>query len=169
MFFREGRSHTFLMVTRIPIPDLNGIFSNALVPDVEAIEAFTGAPQEDGGLYQKSPAAGFEAPEEIFEDFSTPSLLEGPGMTAYVAEVDGVAVATSFAGRVDDQLGVFNVSVVPEHRRRGYGKAVTAAVLRDGYSTGARTAFLTSTEDGFPLYKSMGFRTAESWTSFTAG
>jgi len=57
-----------------------------------------------------------------------------------------------------------NISVPEHHRRRGYGRLATAAVLRDAYASGARTAFLHSSPMAVPLYEGMGFRTAGNWT-----
>ena len=90
-------------------------------------------------------------------------------MAAYVVEVAGAVVGTSFGIRVDDLVGVFNIGVPPEHRRRGYGRVATAVVLRDAYRAGARTAFLQASPLGAPLYATMGFHTAETWTVLTAG
>ncbi|GIF65896.1 hypothetical protein Ais01nite_39310 [Asanoa ishikariensis] len=123
---------------------------------------------DDSDLYRRALAAGFGAPEFIFTGFSAPALLDNPAMAPYVVEVAGAVVATSFGVRVDDMIGVYNISVPPEHRRRGYGRVATAAVLGDAYRDGARTAFLNASVLGEPLYAAMGFHTAETWTVFTA-
>ncbi|MFG2358817.1 GNAT family N-acetyltransferase [Streptomyces sp. NPDC048521] len=123
---------------------------------------------DEGDLYRAALAVGYEGPEEIFAVFSSRDLMEHPSMRAYVAEEDGVPVATSFGVLVGDHVGVFNIAVPPEYRRRGYGRAATAAVLRDGYEAGARTAFLHASDLGVPLYQTMGFHIAENWTLFIA-
>ncbi|MEV0718381.1 GNAT family N-acetyltransferase [Asanoa sp. NPDC050611] len=117
----------------------------------------------DRDLCRRALAAGFEAPEEIFEGFTVPALLDHPATRSYVVEVAGEVVATSFGVLVDDLVGVFNIAVPPEHRRRGYGRLATAAVLRDAYPAGAHTAFLHASPMGVPLYAAMGFHTAETW------
>ncbi|MEV4533660.1 GNAT family N-acetyltransferase [Asanoa sp. NPDC049518] len=134
--------------------------------DEPTVRRISGA---ESDLYRRALAAGFEAPEHIFTGFSAPALLDNPAMAPYVVEVAGAVVATSFGVRVDDTVGVFNISVPPEHRRRGYGRIATAAVLRDAYREGARTAYLNASVMGEPLYAAMGFRTAETWSVFTAG
>ncbi|GGL10890.1 hypothetical protein Sme01_15640 [Sphaerisporangium melleum] len=123
---------------------------------------------EERERYQATMAAGFEGPPEVFERFSLPALMDHPGMRAYVAEVDGEPVGTSFGVVAGDLVGVFNIAVPPSHRRRGYGRAVTAAVLGDAYAAGARTAFLHASELGAPLYADMGFRLVERWTVFSS-
>jgi GNAT superfamily N-acetyltransferase len=95
-------------------------------------------------------------------------VMDHVSMRAYLVEVEGVPVATSFGVLVDDLVGVFNIAVPPPYRRRGYGRAATAAVLRAAYEEGARTAFLHASPLGAPLYQVMGFRRTENWTLFTA-
>nr|WTC14099.1 GNAT family N-acetyltransferase [Streptomyces anthocyanicus] len=123
---------------------------------------------DEGDVYRTVMAAGYEGPEEIFSIFTAPSVMDHVSMRAYLAEVEGVPVATSFGVLVDDLVGVFNIAVPPQHRRHGYGRAATAAVLRDAYEQGARTAFLHASPLGVPLYEAMGFRLTENWTLFTS-
>ncbi|MEU1598312.1 GNAT family N-acetyltransferase [Streptomyces sp. NPDC005708] len=63
-------------------------------------------------------------------------------VVGYLAEVNGVAVGTGLTFRSDDCVGVFHVSVASDHRRRGYGRAVTAAAIRAEQNRGARTTAL---------------------------
>jgi ribosomal protein S18 acetylase RimI-like enzyme len=120
---------------------------------------------DENNLYR---TAGYEGPEEAFSVFATPSVMEHTSMRGYLAESGGVPVATSFGVLVDDLVGVFNIAVPPQYRRRGYGRGATAAVLCDAYAAGARTAFLHSSPLGVPLYQEMGFSIAENWTRFSA-
>ncbi|MBP2471313.1 GNAT superfamily N-acetyltransferase [Crossiella equi] len=119
-------------------------------------------------VYERTLSAGYGLPREIAAPLTAPAVLDHPLMRAYVGEVDGVPVATSFGIVVDGLVGIFNVSVPPAHRRRGYGRALTAAAVRDGWSAGARTAFLHSSELGLPVYEEMGFAVRERWIAFTA-
>ncbi len=123
----------------------------------------------DRDRYRRALAIGYEAPEAVFDGFSSPPMLDHPAMAAYVVELAGEVVATSFGVRVDDLVGVFNIAVPPEHRRRGYGRLATAAVLRAAHRDGARTAFLHASPLGVPLYETMGFHIAETWTVLTPG
>ncbi len=124
---------------------------------------------EDHELYNAALAAGYEAPEHVFRGFSSPAVLSARGMSAFVVEEMGVPVATSFGAFVNGQVGVFNISTRPLSRRRGYARLATAAVLRDAYLKGARTAFLHCTATGRPLYESLGFEAAEEWLVYAAG
>ncbi|RSM88765.1 GNAT family N-acetyltransferase [Streptomyces sp. WAC 01325] len=119
-------------------------------------------------LYAATLAAGFSAPLEIFAAISPPAALDASGMTAYIGEVEGEPVATAFTIRVREYVGVYNISTLPPFRCSGHGRAITATVLRDARDAGAHTAFLQSSDMGFRVYASLGFRTAVQWTYFTA-
>ena len=150
----------------MPLPFMVRELTAADAADVPAAHRITSS---DSMSYQRTMAAGFEAPEPLFTIFAEPAVVELPGASGYLVEVDGVPVATSFGLLMGDQVGVFNIAVPPAFRRKGYGRVATAAVLRDAYAAGARTAFLHATPDGLPLYRAMGFELAENWTVFAAG
>jgi len=147
------------------VKDLEGLDLLEPVADGPKIRILAG---DEGDLYRTTMAAGYGGPEEIFAIFASRSVMDHPSMRSYVVEVEGVPVATSFGVRVDDMVGVFNIAVPPQHRRFGYGRAATDAVLRDAHEGGARTAFLHASPMGFPLYEAMGFRHEENWTLLTA-
>ena len=57
-------------------------------------------------------------------------------------------------------LGIFDIVVAPEHRRRGYGQRVTAALLAWGADHGATSAYLQVVAANAParaLYGAQGF------------
>lgn len=109
-------------------------------------------------------AAGFEdATDEHFRQLIPADLLGLPGVCCYLGEVDGEPVTTGLRVTRDDAVGIFNVATPPAWRRRGYGAAVTARAVRDGFADGAKWAWLQSTAAGYPVYERLGFRTLESW------
>ncbi|BCJ48786.1 acetyltransferase [Actinoplanes sp. NBRC 14428] len=149
---------------RVALPFMLRELTAADVAPVPASRRVTSA----GELaYRRALAAGFEAPESLFATIAAPEVLDHPSMSAYLIEVDGEPVATSFGVLSGDMVGVFNVSVPPGRRGRGHGRAATGAVLHDAYAAGARVAYLHSSAAGLPLYRSMGFRTAENWSVFS--
>jgi N-acetylglutamate synthase len=119
---------------------------------------------EDRTDYAAALAAGFQAPPEIMAPFSSPEAFAMPGAVPYLAREDGQVVAVGFGVFGDGTAGVFNIATVPAYRGRGYGRAVTGRIVADGVARGADLAYLQSSEDGYPLYQSMGFRTVETWT-----
>ena len=114
--------------------------------------------------YAAALAAGFEAPPEFMEPYSSPEAFAMPGAVPYLAREDGQVVAVGFGIFGEGIAGVFNIATVPACRGRGYGRAVTSRIIADGVARGADLAYLQSSEEGYPLYQSMGFRTVEIWT-----
>ncbi|MET8788100.1 GNAT family N-acetyltransferase [Streptomyces sp. NPDC004589] len=120
------------------------------------------------GPYARTMAEGFGVPLEVFAMFAEPALAKREHFTFYLAEADGVPVGTGMAAVTDNLVGVFNISVLPQHRRQGHGQAITAEIIRAGNDAGATTAYLYSSTMGEPVYASLGFRTEEILTAFTA-
>ncbi|MEU7969338.1 GNAT family N-acetyltransferase [Streptomyces sp. NPDC049097] len=120
------------------------------------------------GLYARTMAEGFGVPLEVFAMFAEPALAKREHFTFYLAEADGVPVGTGMAAVTDNLVGVFNISVLPQHRRQGHGQAITAETIRAGNDASATTAYLYSSTMGEPVYASLGFRTEEILTAFTA-
>jgi ribosomal protein S18 acetylase RimI-like enzyme len=53
--------------------------------------------------------------------------------------------------------GIYNMGVVPSHRRRGVGRALTLAACRLGRELGCSYAVLNATPEGELLYRTVGF------------
>jgi N-acetylglutamate synthase len=119
-------------------------------------------------VYARALADGFEAPYELFQVLADPALGAVPGVTCYLAELGGVPIGTGMAAVAGDLVGIFNISTLPQYRRRGYGLAVTSELVRAGFAAGATTAYLYSTKLGQAVYESLGFRTEEYLTVITA-
>ncbi|MET7397547.1 GNAT family N-acetyltransferase [Dactylosporangium sp. NPDC005572] len=118
--------------------------------------------------YTDALVAGFGVPAGAFGSLMGGRVLDTPAFTGYLAEVSGRPVATGLGLQGADAVGVFNISVVPSARSRGLGRAMTARAMADGFAAGADIAYLHASTAGQPLYESMGFRLAETWTTFTA-
>ena len=114
-------------------------------------------------LHARAAAAGFEAPAEVFLKLMSPSVLATPGVRCYLGEAGGQPVTTGLSVRLDSYVAIFNIGTPPEHRRRGYGAAVTARAVADGMATGARWAWLQASAAGYMVYERLGFQAVESW------
>jgi N-acetylglutamate synthase len=108
-------------------------------------------------------AAGFEAPPGIVADLFSPDVAAIPGLRFYLAEVDGLPVSTATGWQGDGGVGIFTVATPPTYRGRGYGRAVTARAIQDGFDAGADLAWLQASTLGEPLYRAMGFRTVSTY------
>ena len=81
-----------------------------------------------------------------------------PRIAVLVGYVNGKAVATARVSGHGDVADLMGVVTSPEHRRRGYGTAMTWAAVGAGRGMGSRAFLLTATEMGYPVYVKMGFR-----------
>lgn len=90
-------------------------------------------------------------------------VLTGGESVGFAQICDGPALLAIGRGVVvADWLGVSAIEVDPAVRGRGYGKAVTRALLEWGAAGGARRAYLQVQAHNAParaLYASLGFRT----------
>ncbi len=87
--------------------------------------------------------------------------------TWYVGRVDGHIVSTALGFTTGGVTGIFNVATLPHRRRCGYGAALTARAVRDGFEAGAGLAFLQSSEIGRTVYRGLGFREVEEYVLLT--
>jgi ribosomal protein S18 acetylase RimI-like enzyme len=111
-------------------------------------------------------AAGFEVPRELMAALFTPRVAALPGLSIYVAYAQGVPVSTATAWTGEGTVGIYNVATPPEHRGRGYGRAITARAITDGFGAGADLAWLQASPLGQPVYRAMGFRQVETYLVF---
>lgn len=86
-----------------------------------------------------------------------------PGYRMYLAESHGAVVTTAVGITDGEATGVFDVATPPQYRGRGYGTAITAHTIREGFATGARWAWLQSSPEGLGVYERIGFRTVQDW------
>lgn len=117
---------------------------------------------EQSDRHARLAAAGFEVPEELFLQLMTPAVLSLDGVVCYLGAVGSEPATTGLGVTLGDHVGIFNIATPPAFRRRGYGAAVTARAVRDGFNSGARWAWLQSSPAGYHVYQRLGFRTIES-------
>ena len=121
----------------------------------------------EGRIHARIAAEVFGDSVEVTEAGATPAILASPGMRCYVAEVDGDPIATATGVEHAGSLAIIAVATLPQHRGRGYGSALIAHAVVDGFAAGAEWAWLQTSADGAGLYERIGFRTVETeavWT-----
>ncbi|MFK3981868.1 GNAT family N-acetyltransferase [Micromonospora sp. NPDC050397] len=146
---------------RVPAPTRAGDAVGAAGSDTARVRPATGA---DGPVYANLIATALGLPRPVIGEFASAPVLEAPGITGYLVEWDGVAAGTGLSTRFGEHLGVYNITVPPAFRRRGFARLVSETVLRDGFASGAQVAFLHASAQAQSLYESLGFRTVETWT-----
>jgi ribosomal protein S18 acetylase RimI-like enzyme len=123
---------------------------------------------DEAPLHARVAAAGFEAPPEMFLQLMTPEILAASGVHCYLGEAGGQPVTTGLGVKLGSYVAIFNIATPPEHRRRGYGAAVTARAVADGLAAGARWSWLQSSAEGYKVYERLGFRTIEAWPCYVS-
>jgi ribosomal protein S18 acetylase RimI-like enzyme len=90
-----------------------------------------------------------------------------PSPASFVVRTEeGEPVGAGFGVVADSLLGVFEVVVRPEHRRKGHAGRIMAALHRFGMSEGAERAFLQvleSDEPAIALYESLGYEVSHRY------
>nr|WP_203930183.1 GNAT family N-acetyltransferase [Virgisporangium ochraceum] len=96
------------------------------------------------------------------------TILTGVPDARYAAGLspDGALVATARGTVTDGWLGITVVGVDPAHRRQGWARRLTLALVAWAADAGAERAFLQVEETNTPardLYERLGFRTAHKY------
>lgn len=106
---------------------------------------------------------------------SLPSYYEkhlNQDLFVYVARNGDVIVSCAFLLVVEKPMSpafitgktgtVLNVYTKPEYRKKGYAKKLMEMMLEDAKALGLSTIELKATEDGYQLYKSVGFEESKA-------
>ncbi len=112
-------------------------------------------------------AAGFGTDPDAIRS-ATALFGRMPGYRVYLGEVEGEAVTTALSIATGDGVGIFDVATPPEHRGNGYGAAITARAVLDGFDAGAGFSWLQSSPEGLGVYERLGFVTVENWGLWTS-
>jgi N-acetylglutamate synthase len=102
-------------------------------------------------------ARGFEMPGEFIDVLAAVSMLDDPTVVMVTGSVDDVPVSTALVAVTGHTAGIYNVATPPEHRRRGYGEAVTWAAVAEGRRLGCDHSVLQASPMGAPVYRRMGY------------
>jgi ribosomal protein S18 acetylase RimI-like enzyme len=140
-------------------------FRDSTVPDVEVLRVETA-----DGLAQvlAVAAAGFGIPPELAASICSLEVAALEGLIYYLARADGRDVSTAAGFTIGGGTAIFSVATAPDDRGKGYGGAVTAAAVHDGFKAGAEFAVLQSSPIGESVYRRLGFRDVENYLLYTA-
>jgi hypothetical protein len=109
----------------------------------------------------------YGVPEDsIAEHFATLDSVLGPTTQGFLAWSDGRAVAAAILYMAHGVGGIGWVATHPDEFRRGYGRAITWAVIEEGLRRGARFMNLQASPMGEPMYRRMGFTTPTHYRWF---
>jgi ribosomal protein S18 acetylase RimI-like enzyme len=145
----------------------------AVVPHLDPelrVEAVTPATALDSvrletGAFGLMPEALGESAEQLAESVAAGTTR------GFLLRLRGEVVATVRLVPGPMVAGLHAVGVDPQHRRRGYGRMLTAIATRAGLATGHRLVWLSVLEENtaaVELYRSLGFEPTFRWTRWLA-
>jgi ribosomal protein S18 acetylase RimI-like enzyme len=122
-----------------------------------------GSPEdaEDYWRIAKAAYASNGFPPEVFGFYDGLEQLTAPGgdAAAFLADLDGEPAGIAMTIVNHGVAGIYWVGSLGEARRRGIGRAVTAAATNAGFDLGGDFASLQASPKGEPIYRAMGYET----------
>jgi ribosomal protein S18 acetylase RimI-like enzyme len=127
--------------------------------------------QNAGELRKWSSIVGkcFDFPDSVtnaFNEMMTVVLGEEENLVNYLAFLNGDPVASSTVAYSAGVAGIWCVGTLSKHRGQGIGTAITMAPLLDARKRGYEISILSSTEQGFNVYRRMGFKKTCEWRQY---
>ena len=122
--------------------------------------------EQDWSAYVDVQNDVFNIRHDVAREFPPYGSLSDPRVELIVGSVDGEVVATAAVFVVDDVAGLYAIATRPEHRRRGFGAAITSYAVEAAAARGARHVALQATPDGYPLYRRLGFADIGEWVVY---
>lgn len=148
-------------VTQMVLTELHRVRHCPPVPGVsyERLAIPQGIPAFYAGM-----TAGFGEELGDAEEELPREVIVTQGIWLFVArDGQGQVIGTAGARRRGQGANLFAISVVPEHRGRGIGGALTALASQAMLDAGACSVQLHATEAGHGVYERTGFATAGAW------
>jgi N-acetylglutamate synthase len=132
-----------------------------VIPDIppppDGLELRLAHTPSDVDDFRDLTSRGFEMPTEIAATLIADSLLDDPAIAMVIGSVEGTPVSCALVSATGATAGIYNVATPPEHRRCGYGAAVTWAAIAEGAERGCDHSILQASEMGAPVYRAMGY------------
>lgn len=113
-------------------------------------------------LWKEISFAGFDFPPQTHDQYGhfTAAFNLDPDspQKIFLAFLNGKPVGTSLLFLAEKAAGIYFVTTLAEHRKKGIGLELTQATMRYAKMTGSRFATLQSSPDGLRVYQQAGFK-----------
>ena len=138
----------------------------SLLPDGElgdtALNISRVESKDDLALWKEVSFAGFDFPSQTYDQYdrftAAFNLAPDSPQKIFLAFLNGTPVATSLLFLAENAAGIYFVTTLTEHRKKGIGLELTKATMRYAKKACARFATLQSSPDGFSVYEQAGFK-----------
>ena len=97
------------------------------------------------------------SPEYFLNGDQTTVLAKDGDRVVGCASVSYITVMPTFSHPTGKRAHLMNVYINKDYRRQGLARKMVSMLLEEAKSKGCTEMSLDATEDGFPLYKSLGF------------
>jgi len=144
-----------------------------VVPHVDPgmrVEAVTKASAIDAARLEAEafgqPVGGIEARAELLAQAVETGVIRG-----FLLRLVHEPVATLRLTPGDRVAGIHGVAVGERHRRRGYGRMITAIATRAGLATGHGLVWLSVSDDNpgaYEMYRGLGYEPSFGWSRWLA-
>jgi ribosomal protein S18 acetylase RimI-like enzyme len=118
--------------------------------------------------WAKTMSPGYGVSRELAASFTNPVRAGVIDYELYLGRIRSEPVATAGLVLTHGVAGIYLVSTLAPHRRRGHGEAMTWHAVRRGLELGARCASLQPSAMGRALYERMGFREVGAYRTYEA-
>ncbi len=144
------------------ISEMPGMYAEHLAPasnNLPAIEFRRVQDEDTRAAFTQITSIAFEIPANICEAVYQPARSWQGDYHGYLGYLNGMPVSTTAIVAAEDAIGVYSVGTLPAFRRKGIGESLMRMAIADARrKTGIERTILQSSEQGFGLYRRMGYK-----------
>jgi ribosomal protein S18 acetylase RimI-like enzyme len=155
------KAEGFSLVDSIPsmVADLKT--NAASIPQIDDMQIIRVRNREELCLWEDASFRGFEFSPKVRRQYSnfvnTFNIRPDSPQKFFLACLKGRPVASALLFLYKNTGGIYFVSTLPEHRKKGIGLAVTRAAMQFAGQAGAEYCTLQSSTAGLRVYRQAGF------------